>query len=311
MQPADRDLDDLIADDAPNWFRRAIAAPFEDHVVDIDGVGIHYVAWGPRGRRGLVFVHGGAAHAHWWTHVAAQFAPEYRVAAVDLAGHGDSGTRRAGFALESFVEDVMAVVADAGLDGPPVIVGHSMGGMISTVTAGLHSEALAGVVVLDSPITAPDPETSSPRSRRSFGRRRIYASREEAIARFRPEPAQKFQLDYVMHYIARMSVRPCAEGWTWKFDPDMFAGVPSMRAMARPYLSRVTCRYALFRSQHGLVDAAIGESMYEELGRRAPVVEIPLAGHHAMLDQPIPLLAALRTLLADWDHSTPAPFGEG
>jgi pimeloyl-ACP methyl ester carboxylesterase len=45
--------------------------------------------------------------------------------------------------------------------------------------------------------------------------------------------------------------------------------------------------------------------MYERLGRVAPVVEIPLAGHHAMLDQPLLLLTALRTLLADWDHSEP------
>ena len=31
----------------------------------------------------------------------------------------------------------------------------------------------------------------------------------------------------------------------------------------------------------------------------------PLAGHHPMLDQPLVLLTALRTLLADWDHSEP------
>jgi len=35
------------------------------------------------------------------------------------------------------------------------------------------------------------------------------------------------------------------------------------------------------------------------------VVEIPLAGHHMMLDQPLILLTALRALLADWEHSVP------
>ena len=49
----------------------------------------------------------------------------------------------------------------------------------------------------------------------------------------------------------------------------------------------------------------ISASMYEALGRVAPVIEIPEAGHHAMLDQPLVLLTALRTLLADWDHSEP------
>ena len=49
----------------------------------------------------------------------------------------------------------------------------------------------------------------------------------------------------------------------------------------------------------------IGAYMYEQLGRIAPVVEVPLAWHHIMLDQPIPLVTGLRALLADWEHSTP------
>jgi len=42
-----------------------------------------------------------------------------------------------------------------------------------------------------------------------------------------------------------------------------------------------------------------------KLGRVTPVIEIPEAGHHAMLDQPLLLLTSLRTLLADWEHSEP------
>ena len=77
------------------------------------------------------------------------------------------------------------------------------------------------------------------------------------------------------------------------------------RAESRELLERVTCRVALFRAEHGLVTPEIGQFMYERLGRVAPVVEIPEAGHHLMLDQPLLLLTALRTLLADWQHSSP------
>ena len=62
---------------------------------------------------------------------------------------------------------------------------------------------------------------------------------------------------------------------------------------------------SLLRSEHGIVTREIGDAMYERLGRVAPVVEIPEAGHHAMLDEPLILLTAIRTLLADWDHSDP------
>ena len=78
-----------------------------------------------------------------------------------------------------------------------------------------------------------------------------------------------------------------------------------MRSIAAPYLEDVSCRLALLRSEYGLVTPDIGASMYERLGRVTPVIEIPEAGHHAMLDQPLILLTALRTLLADWDHSEP------
>jgi pimeloyl-ACP methyl ester carboxylesterase len=41
------------------------------------------------------------------------------------------------------------------------------------------------------------------------------------------------------------------------------------------------------------------------MGRVTPVVRVPETGHHAMLDQPLLLITAIRALLADWDHSTP------
>ncbi len=45
--------------------------------------------------------------------------------------------------------------------------------------------------------------------------------------------------------------------------------------------------------------------MYDRMGRVTPVVSLPETGHHAMLDQPLLLIVAIRALLADWDHSTP------
>jgi len=36
------------------------------------------------------------------------------------------------------------------------------------------------------------------------------------------------------------------------------------------------------------------------MGPRAPVVEVPEARHHVMLDQPLAFVAALRTLLDSW-----------
>ena len=83
------------------------------------------------------------------------------------------------------------------------------------------------------------------------------------------------------------------------------SSAPACGSLAEAYLADVGCRLALLRSEFGLVTPDIGASMFEKLGRVTPVIEIPEAGHHAMLDQPLLLLTALRTLLGDWDHSEP------
>lgn len=290
---------------SPGWFRDALAVPVADGFATVDGRRVHHLAWGEPGRRGLVFVHGGGANAHWWTHVAARFAEEFRVLAVDLSGHGDSDHRPT-YSLEEWTDEVMATAEAGGVAGRPVVVGHSMGGFVAIATAALHADRLAGVVVCDSPVTEPDPEVGAYHLRQAFGRERTYASVEEAVARFRTIPAQEHYLPYVMDHVARRSLRASPEGWRWKFDREIFTQFAGgVRSIALPYLSAVTCRLALLRSEHGLVTRDIGDAMFERLGRVTPVFELPEAGHHPMLDQPLILLTALRALLADWEHSEP------
>jgi pimeloyl-ACP methyl ester carboxylesterase len=290
---------------APDWFRAALAVPFSDGEVVVDGASIHYLGWGEPDREGLVFVHGGGAHAHWWTHVAARFANEFRVVALDLSGHGDSDHRE-NYVLEQWTEEVLAAADAGGIAGRPIVVGHSMGGFVTIATAARHGEQLEGVIVCDSPVTAPDPEVESYRLREAFGSPRTYPSREEAMSRFRTVPPQPHYLDYVMRHVSWRSLKPVEGGWQWKFDRRIFEQFASgMRGIALPYLTSVRCRFALLRSEEGLVTPDIGASMYDALGRVAPVIELPQAGHHAMLDQPLVLLTALRTLVADWEHSDP------
>jgi len=291
--------------EAPQWFNRAVTTPFSDEQVEVDGAAIHYLAWGEAGRRGLVFVHGGGAHAHWWTPVAATFAPEFRVVALDLSGHGDSAHREA-YTIEQWTDEVVAVSGAGGMSGHPVIIGHSMGGFVTIATAARHADRINGVIVCDSPVAELDPEISAFHLREAFGRPRTYPDLDDAIAHFRTVPSQDHYLDYVVDYVARHSLKAVDGGWQWKFDRRIFEQFGAgMRSIAAPFLTEVNCRLALLRSECGLVTPDIGASMYEKLGRVTPVIEIPEAGHHAMLDQPLLILTALRTLLADWDHSEP------
>jgi pimeloyl-ACP methyl ester carboxylesterase len=283
----------------PEWFTQALSAPVADRVTVLDGVPVAYRMWGssPNGR-GIVLVHGGAAHSRWWDHIGPLLTVDRRVIAIDLSGHGDSG-RRESYSFDGWAREILAVAADAGLDAPTVI-GHSMGGVVTLRLAALFGSRIEGAVVIDSPVRNPAPEQHAAQDRRVFRELRVYPSREAAIARFRPVPDQPV-LGYVADHVAATSVRQVDGGWTWKWDPRVFVLEPP-----RAPLTRLACRVALFRAEHGIMSAEMSEIMYDRLGRVAPVIEIPAAGHHIMLDQPIALAAALRTLLSDWDHSLPA-----
>ena len=280
-------------------FSVALAIAARERTTTFEGTSIAYRAWGDPADRDIVLVHGGAAHSRWWDHIAPLLANGWRVVSMDLSGHGDSG-RRDRYSLDTWAREVMAVVTDAGVAASTVVIGHSMGGLVALRLASLAGSAIAGAVAIDSPVRDMAPEDRAARQHRAFGPLRVYPTREAAMSRFRPVPDQPV-LAYIAEHVAATSIRPAEGGWTWKFDPRVF----TRDHLILELLTRLDCRVALFRAEHGLVTPQQGEVIYDRLGRVAPLIEIPVAGHHIMLDQPIALATALRTLLSDWDHSIP------
>ncbi len=289
--------------EAPRWFTEAVSAPRESCHAEVEGCSIHYLRWGDPAKPGLLLVHGGAAHAHWWSFLAPQLTHHYHVVALDMSGHGESGWRQR-YPRELWAEEVMAVCDHAGFVGPPVIVGHSLGGMVTMVAASRYGEKLAGAVIVDTPVRRPDPESEEGARGRMFRNPKTYPDLDTALQHFYLSPPQPCENKYILDHVARHSLRPVENGWTWKFDPRVFLRVSLMPLSE--YLSKTRCRVAVLRGElSDLVPPETGEYIYELLKRNAPIVEIPQAYHHLILDQPLAFIAALRALLADWEHSIP------
>ena len=104
----------MIRAPAPDWFRWATSRPHQSQFVTVAGCRIHYLVWAHEparpGERGLLFVHGGGAHSHWWSYIAPYFTRDFRVAAIDLSGMGDSGWR-AHYNSELRAEEIRALIA--------------------------------------------------------------------------------------------------------------------------------------------------------------------------------------------------------
>ncbi len=93
----------------------------------------------------VVFVHGWSCDRSYWNAQMAFFREQYQVVAIDLPGHGESGTKRTNWTMEAYGADVAAVVNKLGLE-KVVLVGHSMGGSVNIEAARLMPERVVGLV---------------------------------------------------------------------------------------------------------------------------------------------------------------------
>jgi pimeloyl-ACP methyl ester carboxylesterase len=117
-------------------------------VSSADGVTVRYDVHG-RGLPALVLVHGWSCDRGHWRHQVPYFAAERTVVAVDLAGHGESGTAgRNAWTMPSFGDDVAAVVDRLGLRDL-VLAGHSMGGDVIIEAARGLPGRVRGLIWLD------------------------------------------------------------------------------------------------------------------------------------------------------------------
>lgn len=114
----------------------------------VDRVPIHFEVRG-RGEPAIVFVHCWNCDRHFWDAQMAEFGKTRRVVALDLPGHGESGSGRPQWSVESFGDDVKAVVDRAGAKRV-VLVGSSMGGPIVLEAARRLGDRVAGIVPVDS-----------------------------------------------------------------------------------------------------------------------------------------------------------------
>jgi len=104
--------------------------------------------------RPLVFVHGWGMDHTSWSAVTRRLAPDHRIIAVDLRGHGRSDPSTEAFPFSDLASVLVAVLKRLDLDEPPILVGHSMGGMVVQQCVVDHPELAAGVVIVDSDLNA-------------------------------------------------------------------------------------------------------------------------------------------------------------
>jgi pimeloyl-ACP methyl ester carboxylesterase len=309
---------------SPQWFKDAIALEPERMFVESMGSNLEVLTWGEVGKPGLLFVHGNSAHADWWSFIAPFFAVDYRVASMSLAGMGASDWRER-YSFTDFAEDAEAVSRAVGLyEGgqKPIYVGHSFGGGQVFFAAVRHPDRMHAAIMVDTGFGPPPEELAKRQAQMEAVRNiptvdrpsRVYPTLEAALNRFRLMPPQPAGNPYIADFIARRSLKRVpledgsGEGWTWRFDPNMWAKLDRERAMGGDPTQAVkvtTPMVHIYGAKSRIVE-------HRKSGAPSPFpadlveIEIPDAHHHIMIDQPLALVAALRALLAAWPPKSAA-----
>jgi pimeloyl-ACP methyl ester carboxylesterase len=263
--------------------------------LQLEHVTLHYLDYGGPGPQTLVSVHGGGANAHWFDFVGPALARYCRVLAVDLRGHGDSSWAEPPvYTFEAHMQDLRALFRAEQLSAP-LLMGHSMGGILLTQYTGTWPQDVGALVVCDSrPVYSDEAADLLQQMGRRPGRE--YPTLDEYIAHFRIRPDGLRAPQEVHHYIARSAARQLSSGmWVHKIDRRVYAQRTSVNTL--PFWQRVTCPALVLRAEHS---SRLTPALLQEIREVCPHMEwsdVAGAGHHLMLDQPEQTTALVRAFL--------------
>ena len=258
---------------------------------------LQFVEWGDPKAPTIVFVHGVRDHSRTWDDVLEYFADDYHIVAPDLRGHGDSEwVHGSGYDYLDYLYDLYQLIVQNDY-GPVYLVGHSLGGAITSFFAGTYPELVAKLVVIEGigmwqrdAVDIPLREklrvwveaTQSLADRQP----KRYDSLEAAYQRMQ-EANPQLSSEQAYHLTLHGSVRHEDGRFTWKYDNYTY-NFASMGIRADEMIElweSIQCPVLLLNAANGL-DNRTGQDGTLLHFSNAQLHDIADAGHWTHHDQP-------------------------
>lgn len=138
--------------------------PPPGRLLKIDGTDVHFHATDRRGVPTVVLETGLGGMSSAWGWIQPEVARFARVVSYDRAGLGWSAPDNLPRTALNVARRLRALLHDGDVEGPYVLVGHSMGGMFMRIFADQYPEDVSGIVLIDA--AHPDQHKRSPAIRR-------------------------------------------------------------------------------------------------------------------------------------------------
>lgn len=262
----------------------------------INGVRLHYYRTGHGDKPPLVLVHGFSDNGLCWTPVARDLEAEYDLIMPDMRGHGLSERVQPGDTVD-MAADVAGLIRTLGL-ARPIVVGHSMGAMI-TYQIGVRFPELASALVLEDPPWWLSPQAQSlPPSRpaenpvaqwaKSLANRTL----EELLVQYRKEhPNWPEELLRPMCESKKQLDQTIVDILTDRMHSQEVHWLTTIQQIAHPMLL-----FAANPQLGGIVTPEVVAKV-RELNPKVRIVSIPDVGHLIRFDQYTAFMDALRPFL--------------
>ena len=259
---------------------------------------------GPEAGQPVILLHGGGQTRHSWSKAASELvAAGYRVISPDLRGHGESQWCPHGrYTLDDYIADLGLIMAT--LPAAPVLVGASLGGVVSLIGQGEqrlpHARALVLVDVVPRMETAGVQEVIDFMSANAGGFLSLEAA-ADTVAQYLPHRPRRSSNDGLLK-----NLRQRSDGrYYWHWDPAVHsnAGSPeSIEAMARRMEEAarlIDIPTLVVRGGQSRVVSPEGVAHLAELIPHAEYVDVAEAGHMVAGDQNDLFNAAIVRFLAE------------
>ena len=276
-------------------------APYTDRHVEVGGLKLHVQDYGTAGKPQMLCVHGSAAHAHWFDFVASGLNDEYHVLAPDQRGHGDSEWDRSAhpeYNYDRYAADLHELAEKLDLRDF-ILVGHSMGGLVSTVYAATYPGRARAFIMVDSTLDMPAERIAS---MNAVGSRAgsSYASANEFLASYKIRPSGSSATPDMVRHLGMHSGRQFRDGrWRNKVDRNVYA-----RRVGRnliPYWARIKIPALLMRGDRSNRISPQIIAQVRALAPQVQVAEVAGCDHHVTLDNPPGFVEVCKQWIASID----------
>jgi len=288
--------------------------------IAIRGIKYNVRRWGDAGAHPILFLHGAQDSSVTFQFVVDALKGEWSIVAPDWRGHGHSDWARQNYWFHEFVADLDALM-DRLFPGQAVpVVGHSLGGNIASIYAGLRPERVTHLISLDGlgplinhmPVDIGAVLTRYLDDPRRIAEHRPYASLTE-MARRLMRGSPRLDADKAGFLAEHSSLVQADGSRRWLYDPSFSRSLPSLRGMDEwgAIWARIRAPVLWIASDERRPGAPT--SSPETLASRKAsmggptFLQLPNTSHNLHHDCPEDVAAAIEAFVAGTWASHPAP----